>query len=414
MSFMDNKREKIIERLLCVTEYIYLVLFAVLTIYAFLKTTTFPTPFLTEDGGRIYFNEFTSVFPFHIEYLLMGTIIIRYLLLKEHRVRDILLAIFIYKCAEQAVEVNLSDTILLLVLLVLGAKGIAFQKIMRLYTSIIALLLSVTILAALCGWIENISFGDEEKLAFGIVYSTDFAAHVFFLALCIWYLREEKITIWEGAIICGLGIFTYIFSSARCSTICLLLMSVIIFIHKGIVYRCQRKQIKYHMNTCLAVLLSMSFVLAAAFTVTFTILFSSKISWMNRINALVSYRLSLGKKAVEIGGFHLWGKYFRLRGHWAEGLVTNKYFYLDSSYMQMTVMYGIVISAFAMIAFLLIGYQAYKRKQWTFLWILALFSIHGIMEQRIWNLAYCPFILALFARYGTDEKVRILRWRRKS
>ena len=152
------------------------------------------------------------------------------------------------------------------------------------------------------------------------------------------------------------------------------------------------------MNVYLAALLSMSFVVAATFTVIFTILYSPKISWMNRIDALVSNRLILGKKAVEIGGFHLWGKYFRLRGHWAEGLITNKYFYLDSSYMQMTIMYGIVISLLVMIAFLLIGYHAYKRKQWTFLWILALLSIHGIMEQRIWNLAYCPFILALFAR----------------
>lgn len=414
MSLMDYKKEKIIEKLLCLTEYIYLVSFVILTIFAFLKTTTFPSPFLTEDGGIIYFNEFTSVFPFHIEYLLIGTIIIRYLLLEEHRVRDILLAIFVYKCAEHAVKINLNDTILLFTLLVLGVKGISFQKIMRLYTGIIALFLSVTIIAALFGWIDNISFGENEKLAFGIVYSTDFAAHVFFLVLCIWYLRGEKTTLWEAAIVAGLGVFTYVFSAARCSTLCLLFMSAIIFVHRGIMYRCQRKQIKYHMNVYLAALLSMSFVVAATFTVIFTILYSPKISWMNRIDALVSNRLILGKKAVEIGGFHLWGKYFRLRGHWAEGLITNKYFYLDSSYMQMTIMYGIVISLLVMIAFLLIGYHAYKRKQWTFLWILALLSIHGIMEQRIWNLAYCPFILALFARYGTDEKVRILRWRRKS
>lgn len=413
--YMDiNKKENALKKLLCLTEYIYLVCFALLTIYSFLKTTTFPSPILTEDGRNIYFNEFTSVIPFHMEYVLIGIILIRYVILRENRLRDIFLAIIVYKCANYAVEVNLNDNILLFTLLILGAKGISFQKIMKIYTGIVALLLNVTILAALCGVIDNISFGEKEKLAFGIVYSTDFAAHVFFLVLCIWYLRGEKVTLWEASAAAGLGGLIYIFSAARCSTICLCLVSGIIFLRKWIQNRCRKKQVEYQMNPYMSALLSMSFVIAAAFSVIATIIYSPKVSWMNEINKLVSDRLVLGKKAVEISGFHLWGKHFRLRGHWAEGLVTNKYYYLDSSYMQMTIMYGLVISALALIAFLLIGYHAYKQKQWVFLWILALMSLHGIIEQRIWNLAYCPFILALFARFDTDEKVRIIRWKRRS
>lgn len=411
---MDNRKEKIIKETLFFTEYIYLFCFSILTIYAFLKTTTFPSPIVTEDGLYIYFNEFTSVIPFHMEYILISIIVIRYVLLKENRLRDIFLGIIIYRCADYAVKVNLNHNILLFALLILGAKGIFFQKIMKLYTGIITLLLSVTVLTALCGLIENVSFGENGKLAFGIVYSTDFAAHVFFLVLCIWYVRGDKVTLWEGAVVAALAALVYGFSIARCSTICLCLTSVLIFLRRWIQSRCRKKQIEYQMHPLVAAFLSMSFVIAAAFSVIFTILYSPKVTWMQKIDQVLSSRLSLGKKAVEISGFHLWGKYFRLRGHWAEGLETNKYFYLDSSYMQMAVIYGLVISALIMIAFLLIGYHAYRQKQWVFLWILALMSLHGIIEQRIWNLAYCPFILALFAQFDTNEKVRTIRWKRKS
>ena len=115
---MDNRKEKIIKETLFFTEYIYLFCFSILTIYAFLKTTTFPSPIVTEDGLYIYFNEFTSVIPFHMEYILISIIVIRYVLLKENRLRDIFLGIIIYRCADYAVKVNLNHNILLFTLLI--------------------------------------------------------------------------------------------------------------------------------------------------------------------------------------------------------------------------------------------------------------------------------------------------------
>ena len=86
-----------------------------------------------------------------------------------------------------------------------------------------------------------------------------------------------------------------------------------------------------------------------------SLVYQESIVWMRGLDKLLSGRLYYGKHALSICGFHLWGKQIRMNGHWADGQVTDNYFYLDSSYMQMALMFGLVISALALLAFLHIG-----------------------------------------------------------
>ena len=67
-------------------------------------------------------------------------------------------------------------------------------------------------------------------------------------------------------------------------------------------------------------------------------------------------------------------------------------------------MYGMIISVLLIVAFLMIGYRAYGSRQWILLLALGLLAIHGVIEQRLWSIAYCPFLLAAFARLDENQE----------
>lgn len=395
----DGKYDK---RIMTITEYVYLAVFFVITVYLFLITTVFPTPWAGLDGAAEYFYEYETKIPLHMEYLLWGIILVRCFLLKKEGWKHLLISIGLYMMIAHAVSVNGYKNLLLILLLMLGAKGISFFKMMKLYTITVGFLLGITILSALSGVVDNMAFYGW-RYAFGIVSPTDFGAHVFFVILCIWYVRGEKSRLWESVPVLGAGVLIYYFNRARCSTICLTLLAMIMCGHKLIRDYKIKKNGTYRMNAVFAAGLSNSHYLGAIVVLAATMAYDRKSVFMQRLNVLLSNRLELGNRAISIGGFDFWGRRVRLIGNWVEE-AGAKYFYLDSSYMQMAVMYGIAVSVLLLTALLVIGYRAFMNKQWILLWVLFLMSIHGMIEQRLWSLSYCPFLLALFARLDDREE----------
>lgn len=410
---LKKKWEKAMQYVQLLTEGMYLTVLVFITAYAFLKTTTIPIPWNMGDSGVTFFNELPADIPLHLDYLLLFIIICRCISSRKYAGRNLLLSAGILGMVYYAVSISSYGTVLLLTLLILGARDISFERMMKAYTVTVGALLVITVAAALTGMIENLRFGQNGRLAFGIVYSTDFAAHVFFLMLCIWYVRGKRAAYLEACLAAVLGLAVYIWSDARCSAACLFLLALLIAAHRWMNSRYPEKLKQVCQNQILTTLLALSFPIASACMVAASVSYQENVGWMDWLDKFMSRRLYYGKQAISVCGFHLWGKQIRMNGHWADGRVTNNYFYLDSSYMQMTLMFGLAVSVLALLAFLWIGCKAQKKRHWILLWILALISVHGLIEQRIWSLSYCPFILALFAKLDKKQEVETVRWKRK-
>lgn len=408
-----EKWKKAMQYVRLLTEGMYLTVLVFVTAYAFLKTTTIPIPWSMGDSGIAFFNELAADIPLHMEYLLLCIIILRCISAKKNACKNLLLSAVILGLVYYAVSISSYNAVLLLALLTLGAREISFKRIMNVYTATVGVLLIVTVGAALTGLIENLKFGQNGRMAFGIVYSTDFAAHVFFLMLCIWYVRGTKASYLEAVLSVVLGLFVYVWSDARCSAACLFLMALLIAGHRLLNSRYPEKLKLFYENRILTTILALSFPIASVCMVAATVVYREGVAWMDLLDKFLSRRLYYGKQAVSVCGFHLWGKQIRMNGHWADGRVTNNYFYLDSSYMQMTLMFGLLISALALLAFLWIGCRVQRKHQWVLLWILALISVHGLIEQRIWSWSYCPFLLALFAKLNKNQEMETVRWKRE-
>lgn len=185
----------------------------------------------------------------------------------------------------------------------------------------------------------------------------------------------------------GIAVFLHLGCHARCSTVLTAGAGILIGVEKLLK---ERKR-----PFLVSDVLVLSPILAAVGMISLTVVYQGT-PMQQKINILLSNRLDLGKKAFDIFSLTPFGQYIRLFSN-AENLGGEYYFYIDSTYLQLIIMYGVVILGVVLLVFLLIGCRAKAQKDWIFLWIIGLIAAHSIIEQHLVELPYCPFVIALLA-----------------
>ena len=393
-----------------VSEVLYLVMFSVILSYRFLKTTQFLEEWdilNTENKIVLELLSFFLLKPF----VLLGIIIVlRYLCSEKYNIKQYLVvAALVFAAALIFQKHDSMPYALMLILLLVGAKDISFHKLLKLYFSIIIFFSIITIVAAQFGIITNLVWnveGRNTRISFGFIYPTDFAAHLFFITLCYWYMRGERLCYIEAGITAILGGLAYLFCEARCSTLMLLLLSLVMFYFRFRYIKSKKRNMKSQIGSVFSLLLVFTPLMCSVFIHFFSIFFTTNIKYMQDFNKLISGRLSLAKRAIDIFGFQLWGADIPMIGNGSKETYVAKYFYIDSTYLQLSLLYGVVFLTLILIIFVLVGEEARKRKDWILLWIIALASVHGVIEQHLIELEYFPFLFAAFADMSRSKKKR--------
>ena len=298
------------------------------------------------------------------------------------------------------------DSLLTYLLLLPGAAKVDFEKLIKADVWVSTILTVVTIACSLTGVIDNLAWalGNEQyRMAFGFIYATDFAAHVFFLMLGWWYLRREKAD-WRDTIvwliISGLVMK---FSITRNSVVLIALAAVLMMY-------CDK--IKKSDSLEKKVLPAAPIICAAAVS-GISIFYSFEITWIQQLNSWLSNRLVLVKRAIDIYGFRLWGSSIPMTGNGGKTSTDAAYFYIDSGYMQIGLLYGVVLLAIVLCLLTWICQKAAEQNQRILLWIVALACVHGMIEQHLFELEYFPFFLAAFANLKEKGQRELLHGKEK-
>lgn len=185
----------------------------------------------------------------------------------------------------------------------------------------------------------------------------------------------------------GIAVFLHLGCHARCSTVLTAVAGILMGMEKML----KERKHPFFISDVLV----LSPVLAAIGMTVLTIMYQGT-PMQQKLDQLLSNRLDLGKKAFDIFSLTPFGQYIRLFSN-AENLGVEYYFYIDSTYLQLIIMYGVVILGVVLLVFLLIGCRAKAQKRLDFLWIIGLIAAHSIIEQHLVELPYCPFVIALLA-----------------
>lgn len=290
---------------------------------------------------------------------------------------------------------------------VLGTRNVDFKRIIKIYFYVGMLLLAFVVISAMGGLIRNLVYRRDMtnivRQSFGIAYPTDFAAHVLYLILAYAYLKFGKIKWYDYAVFLAAAVFLVKFSDARLSAYAIILSIPVLWIG-------QRAQTDHLLSRFIASFYWTVPILSAYLVIIASYFFTPSNKILTKVNNASSGRLFLGHKAISEYGFSMFGKQIIEHG-WggANGLKMSQnapanYFFVDSSFLRMTILYGIIMAIIILLAMTKISWESFQKGSFALASIIVIVSVSAMVEQRLLDLAYDPFLIALLANVYTQHK----------
>lgn len=375
-----------------ILEILYLLAFAVYIGFFFLGTTMFQI-----EWPNFFYTDLRAV--------ITALILVRAAYSKQYKIWEVAVILGLYILFSMASSRNGYEEYMYLLILIIGARGISFKKLIKVYAAVTAVLLIITIAAALSGYIENLTYyqeGRRTRYAFGINYPTDFSAILFYLILAWFYIRGKKLKYIELGIAGFLGIFVYWFCDARMNTICIIGASLVFAVHKFFSKKAEKKQKEYRICKPISMLLILSGILCSLIMTGLTMLYSPNNPIIAFIDNALSSRLRLGHKGIDIYGFTLWGQNIPMIGLGSTTKDVDFYFFLDSSHIYNLLQFGLLIAVLLLAAWTMISGKAYIKKEWELLLILAIIAVQCMVEHHMVSVAFNPFWMALLGELSVE------------
>ncbi len=376
-----------------IIENIYLMIFVIWLMVSFLYTTKF---------DMSWFEPYYYI----VHLILVGIVLIKACYCKTYLVWEVVIIFILYISFTFSMSRNGYVELQDLFLLIIGAKGISFKKLMKIYVCTLSILLLITMGAALTGKIEHLVYlqeGRRPRMAFGTTYPTDFSAYIFYILLAYFCFRGKKVSYTEIGMGAALALFVYWFCDARLNTICILIMSGV-FLYNKLIHKAYAKKGKsYFMNKIWQQMLTISTSLAAVFMVAVTIFYSIDNKILIFLDKVLNNRLLYGNLGYDIYGLSFWGQDIPQQGAGGKLDAVKHYFFFDVSYVTILLRYGIIVLGVVLLIWLIIGIRAQKNENWELLWAIALVALQCTVEHHMLQIVYAPVLWALFAKIESSE-----------
>lgn len=336
-------------------------------------------------------------------YLAVAIILIKIYGIDQYKLKEYVYISIVLLLAVISWRLVRNINILLYVSFILGAKNIEFRNIIKLFFGTVCILLVGTVLISQANIVKDFVYIRDgfHRHSLGISYPTDTAAYIFYLLLAYYYLKFKKLTWRSYVAVFLLDIVIYELTQARNSFILILLTIPVIWI-------AQRASQKHLVSRGIASFYWAVVPLTAYCTVLLAWLYNGGNKFFKIMDHALSGRLSLSHQAIKKYGFSLFGHHITENG-WggAKGLKNFhnpgfSYFYIDSSYIRLVVIYGVIIGVLIVISMTVIAYRSTLRREYVLAAIIMLISLHCVVEQHLIDFNYNPFLLALLATLPSE------------
>lgn len=272
---------------------------------------------------------------------------------------------------------------------IVAAHDVEFDKVIKcsLWVHLAGLLLVIgsSYLHILENRIYYQDGGNRIRESLGFQYTTE-SSNYFFYTILLWvYCRKEKIT-WKE-IIAMLCISEFLFLKTDTKNSFLLGLAAIAAAAalKHVVWL--RRFKKLYSVIVVGIVPTLAFVIIGL-----SVAFDSSILWMNKINDFVTGRLALAKDGYLKYGVHLLGQHIEwIGGTPPEGKIYN---YVDSSYMQILLNFGIIFFTLLISGLVVLGIYITVSRDTYFCLVFIIFAVHSTLDPQLIWIGYNSFIIA--------------------
>lgn len=277
------------------------------------------------------------------------------------------------------------------ILFIIAAIGIDADKICWVSLLTRAIMMFGTIALTQIGVIEDYIFSVTTRARHGLGFdwATTGPILFFFLTLIYIYLRREQLEWLELVVIEAGHLFFYKLTDTR-MTFLIGTLSVVIFLCSILVKK------KWYITKRLGYAVCIAPALVGILAVLLHVLYNEKNAIWTRLNGIMSGRLKLGYDAFHEYGLTLFGQNIEWVGFGIDesGIGYN---YVDCSYLQYLLEYGVVFLAFVLAVYTILIYRAVKHEDYCLVWVCLITLVFCITEPWLFNFTFNPIPVLVFA-----------------
>lgn len=376
------------------SDYIYLILFGIYMTRYYLGTTMF----------EIQWSD--NFFPY-MQIFIVVSILFRYLSVEPFNLKDTIILLVIFPTLLTSYQNTNYSELLLTALLIVGAYGIGYQRIFKVYLMISVPITIWTIIASQTGEITDLVYHQGERIreSFGFIYPTDFAAHIFFIIMIWVLLRQLKCTYFELGIMLAIVLFLHFNCDTRCSEIAILLMILLVI---GMKISHSIKRTLPFQPALLKIIKTGCFLSPFAFSTIMIFLcrfYNPENALMVYLNNILSSRLMLGKRTFDDYDTTLWGQYVEMYGKGGKLEAPEYYSFIDCSYINILMRFGLCVFIIVLFS---IEIVMLKNINNTFVLVtLTIVCLTSMIEHHLFEFHYNIFIILPLASFQHDKKENI-------
>lgn len=265
-----------------------------------------------------------------------------------------------------------------------------FDRLMRFFLILLAALTSLIVFLSLLGVLPDLVFermsNGEMRHSFGFSYPSrlpNLLLTIFILTLLT--CRNKKMTT-PLTLVVGLSVLAYVYCGSRGPFyITVLGLALFLLIRASKPTKC---------SPLIAALISSVFIVGFVAMCYVAATYDQSTPWMKFLNDISSNRLRYSHAAFVNATPSLFGT------DAFSGTVDLNQGYLDSSYLQLLFIYGIVPSIILLLFLTYSLYAALRACDWMLALGLFLVGIRAILEWQLTSLMYTPFLFAIAASFG--------------
>lgn len=279
-----------------------------------------------------------------------------------------------------------SETVLVVAFVVAG-RSIKSDKILKRYfAAVLSTVVFTLILYVLGVYAYDVMItGERTRLYLGFTYTTYLANYFFHLLLVYFVIKKSGIGVKDTVLIVLFNWCIYKLTDTKAVYYEVLLLLLLMWglrmvpvIYKGWVFR---------VGTLTAM------PILAVLNIWLSYIYTPSNLFLVAINQLLTSRLSLGHLALERYGVSLFGS----ETAWVTGRYgierTEAYFYVDSSYLNIALSFGMVTLILVIAGFLMLNRKALAEHQYVLCIVLIMLAVHSFSDPQLFDLKYDPFLI---------------------
>lgn len=291
-------------------------------------------------------------------------------------------------------------TLFLYSLLFLAAEGYESDGIIRIACICQSVVLAINIILIKTGIVVDSIWEPDIRPRHFLGFSWVTTSSILFLFILFEYiyLKKGKINTFEYIIGMGFAYWLYKMSDARMTFMVSVLVLtwfwfIIIFVEK------------INLAEKLKSVFAITPFIISIVAITFQYIYSPDNTVLYKLNDILTGRLKLGRQGIEEYGLSLFGTKIEWVGYDADWESGMQYNYVDSSYLQIALEYGLIVLVIILILYAILIYASIRNKHTYLCWIVLIVLAFCVTEPRLVKIAYNPFLLLVVTeleKYITD------------